>query len=110
MMPRCFQINATDNVATALDSVQSGPVQLIGETSRGQIEATGPVQLGHKIAVANLDPGDTVRKFGSVIGEATRSIRAGDWVHLHNMRSRFDERSNTLDAATGAPTEGGIYV
>jgi len=45
-----------------------------------------------------------------VIGEATKPIRVGDWVHLHNMKSRFDERSNTLDASTGAPTEGGVYV
>ncbi|MCU0787354.1 MAG: UxaA family hydrolase [Verrucomicrobia bacterium] len=110
MVPRCFQIHPDDNVATALDPLPAGPVQLLGESAPGPILATGPTQTGHKIAVLAMEPGDPVRKFGSVIGEATKSIRVGDWVHLHNMKSRLDERSNTLDASTGAPTEGGVYV
>ncbi len=48
-------------------------------------------------------------KYGVSIGYATTPIRAGQWVHLHNCASYFDERSNTLDGQTGAPTETEVY-
>jgi hypothetical protein len=40
-----------------------------------------------------------------VIGSASRDIAPGEWVHLHNCVSRFDERSKTLDVQTGAVTD-----
>jgi altronate dehydratase small subunit len=36
------------------------------------------------------------------IGIATTAIEPGAWVHLHNCRSRVDERSSHLDLKTGA--------
>ena len=109
-MNRAFVIHASDNVATALQEIPIGPVQLAGETPVGQAEAIEPIQSGHKIALANIQPGEAVVKYGSVIGEATQLIKTGQWVHLHNMRSRFDERASTLDVQTGAPTEPDVYV
>ena len=41
-------------------------------------------------------------KYGVVIGVATQEIHEGDWVHLHNMMSRFDERSSKIDPISGA--------
>ncbi len=109
-MSHAFVIHSADNVATATEELQPGPVQLSGDTRLESVIAIEPVQLGHKLALVGIQPGEPVRKFGCVIGEATRVIAAGQWVHLHNLKSRFDERSNTLDVATGVPTEGGVYV
>jgi hypothetical protein len=36
---------------------------------------------------------------------ATVAIGAGQWVHLHNCRSRYDARSSRLDQNSGIPTE-----
>ena len=44
-------------------------------------------------------------KYGVVIGRATKPIPAGSWVHLHVMRSNYDERSSHLNVHTGAPED-----
>lgn len=102
-MPQCFRINARDNVATMLDDGH-GAVDVLGEAP-GVIQALEEIQAGHKVALADLQSGDPVIKFGVPIGRATRAIRAGQWVHLHNCASNFDERSQTLDPTSGAPTD-----
>ena len=104
--PRCFQINPADNVATLLDDVEAAvPVRILGRSGERTVAAAGAIKLGHKIAVASIARGDAVVKFGVAIGRASRDIGAGEWVHLHNVASAFDERSQTLDLHTGAPTD-----
>ncbi|MGC4030381.1 MAG: SAF domain-containing protein [Tepidisphaeraceae bacterium] len=55
--------------------------------------------------MSDLAAGDPVIKFGVPIGRASRPIRRGEWVHLHNCDSNFDARSGTLDLHTGALTD-----
>ena len=64
-----------------------------------------PIRLGHKVALADLAAGTEIIKFGEVIGRASEAIRRGAWVHLHNVTSGFDERSQTLDVTSGAVTD-----
>jgi len=104
MMPRAFCINSMDNVATMLDDAKDGVVKILGENSR-EIVLLEPVSLGHKIAIGDIARGNSIVKFGVTIGRASRDIRAGQWVHLHNCQSLFDERSGTLDVQTGAVTD-----
>ena len=44
-------------------------------------------------------------KYGIPIGKATADIIKGQWVHLHCMKSNYDERSAHLDVITGAPKD-----
>ena len=37
--------------------------------------------------------------------ELPADIPAGSWVHLHVMRSVYDQRSSHLDVRTGAPKD-----
>ncbi len=99
---RCFQIGAADNVATVLDDLPPGPVDVLGVSAGSQVVAIEPVALGHKIALRLIAAGRPVVKFGVPIGLATTDIPAGAWVHLHNCRSQVDERSSHLDVKTGA--------
>ena len=104
--PRCFKIHADDNVATLLDDVPvAGEVRVLGHAAETSIAASGPIKLGHKIALAEIASGQPVVKFGVAIGRASRDIAAGQWVHLHNCTSGFDQRSQTLDVHTGAATD-----
>jgi hypothetical protein len=103
-MARAFCINPADNVATMLDDVTSGAVQILGQNAR-DVVAIEPIALGHKIAIRDIAEGDPILKFGVSIGRASRDIRVGQWVHLHNCASSFDERSKTLDVQTGAVTD-----
>lgn len=103
--PRCFVVNAKDNVATLLDDAKEGPAKLLGSSQGPGVELVEPILLGHKVALADIPCGAPILKFGEVIGTAKADIKRGSWVHLHNLSSRFDERSGTLDVETGAVTD-----
>lgn len=103
--PVAFQINAADNVATLLEPATAGTVLLRSAAGESQLIAHEPIEPGHKIAIAPIAQGQHVVKFGVVIGAATRTIAAGDWVHLHNCGSLLDERSNAFDVHTGVPED-----
>ena len=102
-----FLISPDDNVATALSDLAPGPVFVRGAGDGGgmDLEAAEKIPAGHKIALRDIRPGEAVVKYGVVIGEATADIPKGGWVHLHNMKSRYDERSSHLNVLTGAPDD-----
>ncbi len=97
-MTDAFRIHPQDNVATLLGD-GADTVALVGG---GEVLLSEPVAMGHKVALADIAQGDAVVKFGIPIGTASSAIRAGDWVHLHNCASRFDDRSGGFDVVTGA--------
>jgi len=99
---RCFQVNPADNVATALDDLAPGQVQVLGRAAGTVVAAAEEIMLGHKIALRRIGEGEAFVKFGVPIGIATTVVEPGAWVHLHNCRSRVDERSSHLDLKTGA--------
>ncbi len=99
---RCYRIHSSDNVATMLDDAPAGAVRVLGQGAGPQVVTTEPIQLGHKVALRGIQPGEAIVKYGVAIGRASQAIPQGGWVHLHNCRSDFDERSQTLDVRTGA--------
>lgn len=102
---RAFVISAEDNVATALEELRPGSVQLLGDAASSVTEASGDIPKGHKLSLRGIAEGEKIIKYGVVIGQATEGIPAGAWVHLHNIRSTYDERSSHLDIHTGAPKD-----
>lgn len=100
-----FQIHKDDNVASALEPVKPGRVLIRGEKIKDEETAIEEIPVGHKISLSTMHPGDDIIKYGVVIGKATKVIQKGSWVHLHNIRSVYDERSSHLDAVTGAPKD-----
>ena len=67
--------------------------------------AAQEIPVGHKLALCDIAEGEMIVKYGVVIGRATKPIPAGSWVHLHVMRSNYDERSSHLNVHTGAPED-----
>lgn len=102
---KAFQIVETDNVATALEDILPGIVSLLGDASMGKITAVTDVPKGHKISLKDMEAGEDIKKYGIRIGKATQAIKAGEWVHLRNIHSVYDERSSHLDVLTGAPKD-----
>ncbi|MGH7992296.1 MAG: UxaA family hydrolase [Limisphaerales bacterium] len=103
MMPRAFQIHPDDNVATLLDDA-GADIQILGAQPQ-ELRSLEQIARGHKVALKNFAVGDAVVKFGARIGQATRPIARGAWVHLHNLASDVDDRSGSLDLHSGAPTD-----
>jgi altronate hydrolase len=56
------------------------------------------IPSGHKLALRDVAEGAPVRRYGQVIGVATRPIAAGEHVHTHNLAARAFERA--ADAAS----------
>ena len=75
-----------DSVLVAARDLEPGPHR----TSGGDTVVTRePVALGHKVAARDLAPRERVVRAGMAIGSATRLIRAGEWVHTHNLASDY---------------------
>lgn len=100
-----YVVYATDSVGTALGTIRKGPVQLLGSPGDLCVEALEEIPFGHKFALKQISAGDPIIKYGARIGTATAGIPRGAHVHLHNMRSDFDERAATLDVETAEPTD-----
>ncbi len=66
---------------------------LIGENDNVfvTLSGEGDIPAGHKIARYDIKAGETVIKYGAVIGRAVCNIKEGEWVHSHNVRSHLDE-------------------
>lgn len=105
-MSRAFVIDRRDNVATVLqESFIGDVVSVLGESELKTIEAIEDIRPEHKMSLVLISKGDDVVKYGMPIGYAVNDINPGEWVHLHNCASHYDERSNTLDGESGAPTD-----
>ena len=104
MKARAFQIQPQDNVATMVEDIQDGLVELAG-ASHETVPAREKIMRGHKVAVRDIAANEAVVKSGVRIGHATQPISRGAWVHLHNLASDLDERSGTLDLHSGASTD-----
>ena len=104
-MAKAFQIDLRDNVVTALEEILPGPVQILGDRDQAQYDAVEKIPDGHKMAIRRIEQGEKIIKYGVVIGEATKEIVPGSWVHLHCVRSLYDERSSHLDPETGVPLD-----
>jgi (2R)-sulfolactate sulfo-lyase subunit alpha len=46
------------------------------------------IPIGHKVALADMAPGDTVIKYGIDIGKVVAPIRAGEHAHVHNIKTK----------------------
>ena len=99
-----YVINQNDNVATAMGEVVPGEAKLIGAIT-GPVYATEGIAYGHKIALEDIAMGKFVVKYGANIAKATKDIKKGGYVHIHNAESLNDVRSSTYDAETAVPTD-----
>ena len=53
-----------------------------------QIKSVNEIQLGHKIAMVDLNEGDTILKYGHDIGKVVKSTKKGEHVHVHNVKTK----------------------
>jgi len=51
------------------------------------VKVLDPVPLGHKIALKDIQSGDTILKYGHDVGRAVAAIDKGRHVHVHNMKT-----------------------
>jgi (2R)-sulfolactate sulfo-lyase subunit alpha len=52
------------------------------------IRAMDDIPLGHKIALSDIEKGETILKYGQDIGKAIADIRQGQHAHVHNLKTK----------------------
>jgi (2R)-sulfolactate sulfo-lyase subunit alpha len=79
-----------DHVGVATRDIDAGE-NVIGvymdDDSTIEVKANRVIPLGHKIAIAGLNPNDSVLEYGLPIGYAPDGIEVGDYVHTHNIKT-----------------------
>lgn len=90
MSLRALIIHPDDNVANLIGPGRKGEsVQctIEGQTKMLTISLLDEIPSNHKFARVNIKAGDPIIKYGLSIGRASRDIRAGQYVHVHNIES-----------------------
>jgi len=85
-----------DNVATVTTNLKKGDtIQVsIGDYAVSIVLAQN-IPYGHKFALKDIKKGETIVKYGEVIGKATSNISKGEHTHIHNvegLRGRGDKQ------------------
>ena len=93
-VPLVLRLNPADDVVIARRQLVSGTLI----KSEG-ITVSGLVPPGHKVATRALAVGTPVRRYNQIIGFATREIRPGEHVHLHNLGIGEEHGAFTRDYA-----------
>ena len=90
-----IHLHDTDNIAVARVPLSFGQELKVGDTS---ISVRGSVPAGHKVALQHIGPGQTIVRYGQVMGRARVPIEPGEHVHVHNVT--FEELADAyLEAA-----------
>ena len=52
------------------------------------VVARQDIPIGHKVALKDMNPGDTVIKYGIDMGKVVAPIKAGEHAHVHNIKTK----------------------
>jgi altronate dehydratase small subunit len=89
MQEKAILVDEKDNVATALCQLGKGDSIPVGVEGRNvSIVLSQDIPFGHKFALTDIQQGEAVIKYGEAIGLATKPIRRGEHVHVHNVESQ----------------------
>ena len=83
-----IKINENDNVIVAIKEIAEGEkVAVDGK----EFTAAETIPAGHKMAISDIPQGGDVIKYGFRIGNAKEDIKAGQWVHVHNLKTALGD-------------------
>jgi len=80
-----------DSVGVAVVDVRAGQTlegRSLETNETLTAKALMDIPLGHKIALRDLKMNDTVIKYGCDIGRIVQPVKAGEHVHVHNLKTK----------------------
>ena len=83
-------LNLNDNVAVIFENVELGDlIEIKGPNNEkiAQIQAKSKIEMGHKVALKEINIHSEIIKHGETIGQAKEVIEKGTLVHIHNIES-----------------------
>jgi altronate hydrolase len=88
MAESVLQLDPCDNVVVALQPLKAGTLVHYGDQS---CTVTEDIPAKHKLALADLAPGDFVFLYGMVVGEAVVAIPRGGLISTRTIRHRASD-------------------
>ena len=83
-MANFIKINENDNVAVALDVI---PENTTVNVAGSDVTTTMEIPAGHKFALEDMPEATPVIKYGFRIGNTTATVKKGEWIHTHNLKT-----------------------
>ena len=91
-MIHCVLHDPNDSVAVVVvEGVKAGmPLTglILDEDRTITLECTQDIPIGHKVALRDLNVGDTVIKYGVDIGKVVQPVTRGQHAHVHNIKTK----------------------
>ena len=91
-MIHCVLHDPNDSVAVVVvEGVKAGMTLtglILDEDRTITVPCVQDIPLGHKVALKDMNAGNTVIKYGVDIGKGVRPIRAGEHAHVHNIKTK----------------------
>ena len=102
-MSEFIKINTADNVAVAINDVESGSVF---EVDGQSVVTQSAIPSGHKVALTNLCKGDNVIKYGYPIGHLLADVPQGGLVDHTVLRTSGVLIYTGADRNSSCPDQG----
>ncbi len=91
-MQNFLKIHDNDNVVVALQVIPAGEtIAVEKDGTRVCVTALEEIPAGHKMAICDIPAGGEVIKYGYRIGNAREAIKAGGWIHTHNVKTALGD-------------------
>jgi (2R)-sulfolactate sulfo-lyase subunit alpha len=91
-MIHCVLHDAHDTVAVVVvEGVKAGQdmnAWIMDDDRTITLKARQDIPIGHKVALKDMNTGDTVLKYGVDIGKVVQPIRKGEHAHVHNIKTK----------------------
>ena len=83
--------DTSDDVGVAVVDIASGADcsgRNLSTNEPLKAKVTENIPLGHKLALKDFAVGDSITKYGCVIGKVVQPIKIGQLVHVHNLKTK----------------------
>ena len=91
-IPKLLVHDHKDNVGVVVvEDLKAGTLMtcvITHDDSDFEMTCNDDVPIGHKVALSDMDVGDTVFKYGEDIGKVVAPIKKGEHVHVHNVKTK----------------------
>ena len=84
--------DARDTVAVVVvEGVRAGMALtgwIMDEDRTVDLQARQDIPIGHKVALKDMQSGDTVLKYGIDMGKVVAPVKAGEHAHVQNIKTK----------------------
>ena len=102
-VPRLIQATPQDNVAVVVNEGGLTAGTRIDSGLEPGVTLVESVPEAHKVALADLNAGEPIIRYGAVIGYATEAMARGSWVHAGRVRVPSAPSLDDLPLAKSLP-------